>query len=115
MDWRPGPNGPTRPARLAGLAVVGVAASVAAAFVLLPFAVQAGVRAVTLVVDASVWLAVSLNSGADAQTIAGTVARAAADALLSSRTVGVVAILVLVAALALYGLQRLLGFDKESF
>lgn len=115
MDWRPGPNGSTRSARYAGLAVVAVASSVASAFVLLPIAVQAGVRVLTLVLDASVWLTVSLSSGADARTIAGTVTRAAADALFSSRTAGVVAILVLVAALALYGLQRLLGFDEESF
>ena len=101
-------------ARLTGLAIVAVTVTVAAAFVLLPLAVQAGVRALTLVLDATVWATVTLSAGADWWTLGESVARAAAGAVFSSRTAAIVAMLVLVAALALYGLQRLLGFDEES-
>ncbi len=96
------------------MALVAVAAGVAAAFVLLPVVVQAGVRALTLVLDASVWLTVSLSSGADWWTIGSTAARAVFRTLFSSDAAGFVAMLVLVAALALYGLQRLLDLDEES-
>lgn len=104
-----------RAARLTGLVVVGLSLTVTAAFVLLPMAVQAGVAALTLVLDASVWLTVALSRGDDWWTIGDTAARAIFRTVFSSQAAALVAALVLVAALALYGLQRLLGFDEESF
>jgi hypothetical protein len=104
MDWR----------RLAGLAVVAVAVTVAAVFVLLPLAVGAFVEGVRLAVNGSVWVAASLGTGVDAWTVASTIGRAAAAALITPRALAVIAALVLVSALALYGLQRLLGYEEES-
>jgi hypothetical protein len=104
MGWR----------RLAGLGIAAVAATVAAGFLLLPLVVGAFVESVRLSVNAAVWLAASLGSGADAGTLALTVGRAVAAALMTSRVLAVVAGLILVGAVALYGLQRLLGYEEES-
>lgn len=104
MGWR----------RLAGLALAGVAAILAAAFLLLPLAVRGFVRTIEATVNASVWVAASLGSGGDAWTITSTLARAAAAALVTPRALAVIAALVLISAVALYGLQRLLGYEEES-
>jgi hypothetical protein len=104
MGWR----------RLAGLGIVAVAATVAAGFLLLPLAVGAFVEAVRLSVNAAVWLAAALGSGADAWTLVTTIGRAAAGALITPRVLAVVAALILVGAVALYGRQRLLGYEEES-
>ena len=101
-------------ARLAGIAMVAIVATLAAAYLLLPAAVWVFVRALTLTLNACVWLAASLSSGADGWTIAGTIGRAAAGALMTPQASGVVVGLVAVGALALYGLQRLLGSEEES-
>src|SRR5688572_7060980 len=68
-------------ARLAGIAMTAIVAILAAAYLLLPAAVWVVVRALTLTLNACVWLAASLSSGADGWTIAATVGRAVADAL----------------------------------
>ena len=104
MGWR----------RLAGLALVGVAAILAAGFLLLPLVVQGFVRSIEATVNASVFVAASLGSGGDAWTITATLARAAAVALVTPRALATVATLVLISAVALYGLQRLLGIEEES-
>ena len=104
MGWR----------RLAGLAIVGFVAAVAAMFIVLPLMVQGFVRAISATVNASLWVAASLGSGSDAWTIASTVGRAAAAAIVTPRALAAVAALVLVSAVALYGLQRLLGYEEES-
>ena len=96
------------------VAIVSVTASVAAGFILLPIAVRASVRGLSLALNACLWLAASISDGADAWTIARTVAGAAATALLSPGALASVAALVVVGALALYGLQRLLGLEEES-
>jgi len=122
MDWRPfaiaqgrpASNDRTRAARLTWLSVVAASLSAVAAFALLPLAVQASVRALTLILDASVWMTVSLSRGDDWWTIGDAAARAVLSSVFSSDAAALVAALVLVAALALYGLQRLLGFDEES-
>lgn len=103
-----------RAARLAGFALATVVAIVAAAYVLLPLVVRAFVRGLELTVNACVWFAASLSAGADAWTILSTVGRAAASALVSPQAFVVVGGLVLVGAVALYGLQRLLGSEEES-
>ena len=103
-----------RAARLTGLALLSVAVPVAVVFLVLPLAVRGFVRLLDLTLNASMWLAASLSSGADGWTIAAAVARATGSLLLSPRVVTVVSGLVLVGALALYGLQQLLGSEEES-
>jgi hypothetical protein len=104
MGWR----------RLAGLAIVAVTAGIAAAFVVLPLIVQGFVRGVGAMVNAGLWVATSVGSGSDVWTIAATVGRAAAAAVVTPRVLAGIAALVLVSAVALYGLQRLLGYEEES-
>jgi hypothetical protein len=94
--------------------VVAVSVGVASAFVLLPLLVQSGVAVLSLVLDATVWLTVSLSRGDDWWSIGSTAARAVFSTVFSSDTAAIVATLVLVSAAALYGLQRLLGSDEES-
>jgi hypothetical protein len=101
--------------RLAGVGVAALVVSGAAAYLVLPFAVRGVVRALELALSGSVWVAASLSTGADAWTVAGAVGRAAARALLTTRALAIVGALVLVSAAALYGLQRVLGFEEESF
>jgi hypothetical protein len=104
MGWR----------RLAGLAIVGVLATVAAVFLLMPLMVQGFVRAINGTVNASLWVAASLGSGTSAWTIVSTLGRAAAAAIVTPRALAAIAGLVLVSVVALYGLQRLLGYEEES-
>jgi hypothetical protein len=104
MGWR----------RLAGLAIVAIVIPIAAAFIILPLMVQGFVRAISATVNASLWVATSLVSGSDVWTIVATVAGAAAAAVVTPRALAGIAALVLVSAVALYGLQRLLGYEEES-
>ena len=103
-----------RAARLTGFAIVSVAVLAAAVFLLLPLAARGFVRGLELTVNACIWLAASLSTGADVWTILKTVGQAAGSALISPQAFAVVGALVLVGALALYGLQRLLGSEEES-
>lgn len=108
-------KGPSpRVLRRTGLAVVAVALMVAAASLLLPIAVQGLLRVLDLVLTGCIWLATSLGSDADAWAILGAVVGAIVDALMTTRALAVVGILVLLSALALYGMQRLLGTREES-
>ena len=102
-----------RTARFAAYLVLALVAGAAAALLLLPLAVQGFVRALDLTLNACVWLAASLSSGADGWTLLGTVGRAAGSALLTTRALTVLGGLILVGALALYGLARLLGSERE--
>jgi len=101
-------KGPSR-VRRAGLALVAVTLSVAAAFLLLPLAVQGLLRALDLALTGCIWLTTSLGNDADAWAVLTAVGRAAAGALITTRALALVGALVLLSALALYGLQRLLG------
>jgi hypothetical protein len=102
--------------RLAGLAltVAAVAAAIAAAVVLLPLAAGGLVRTLGFVMDGSAMLAASLGSGADVWTIAGAVATAVGKALVTTEAFAIIGGLVVIGAIAVYGLQRLLGFEEES-
>jgi hypothetical protein len=100
--------------RLAGIGIVAVVSTLAGAYLLLPAAARLFVRALLLTVNGCVWLAASLSSGTSGWTIASTVGRAAANALSTPQVSGVIAGLILVGGLALYGLQRLLGAEEES-
>ena len=59
-------------------------------------------------------IAASIGSGSSTWTILTTVGRAAAAAIVTPRALAVIAGLVLVSVVALYGLQRLLGYEEES-
>jgi hypothetical protein len=100
--------------RRAGLWVLALVLSGAAAALMLPLAVRGIVRGLQLSLAGSMWLAASFGTGTDVWTILSTVARAAARALLTTRALAVVGGLVLISGVALYGLQRLLGLEEES-
>ncbi len=115
MGWRqPSAGSGTRTARLAGAGVVTVVASVAGIYLLLPLAIRAFARALTLTVNGCVWLAAALSSGADPWTILSAVGRAAGDSLATREASGALVGLAVIGALAFYWLQRLLGSDEES-
>jgi hypothetical protein len=115
MGRRPLTPGRSRRAtRLAGLALVALAASVAGAFIVLPLAVRAFVRGLQLAVDASVWVAASISTGMDAWTISTSIIRTVAGALATTEAFVVVLGLVGVGGAALFGLQRLLRDEQES-
>ena len=93
---------------------IAVVAALAAAYVLLPVAAWGVVRALTATLNASVWLAAAIGSGADGWTIVGTVFEAASAALTTPQASGGIAALVVVGAAALFGLQRLLGSEEDG-
>ena len=109
-------KGPSpRVLRRAGLALVTALVCVAAGFLLLPLAVQGLLRVLDLALTGFIWLTTSLGNDANAWSVLTVVGSAAANALLSTRVLAFVGVLVLVSALALYGLQRLLGTEEESW
>jgi hypothetical protein len=103
-----------RSARLAVVVVASVAGAAGAVWFLLPLGIRAFVRGLVMVVDGCVWFAASVSAGADAWTIIKAIGRAAGTALTSTQTFMIVGGLVLAGALALFGLQRLLGSEEES-
>jgi hypothetical protein len=103
-----------RLARLTGLAITSVALAVAAGWFLLPLGVGAFVRGLAMVVDGCMWFAASISAGADMWTIVKAIGRAAGSALISPEAFAIVGSLVLAGALALFGLQRLLGSEEET-
>lgn len=115
MGWRQPSAGPgSRTARLAGAGLVTVVGSVGGVYLLLPLAIRAFVRMLTLTVNGCVWLAAAMSSGADPWTILSAVGRAMSDSLATREASGVLLGLAVVGALAFYWLQRLLGSDEES-
>jgi hypothetical protein len=99
---------------LAGIGVVAVTAIVATAYLVLPIAAWAFVRALTMTLNGCIWLAASISSGTDGWTIIQTVARAAAGTLVTPQVSGAIVALVVLGAIALFGLQRLLGSEEDS-
>jgi len=91
-----------------------VIAILAAGYVVLPTMAWAFVRGLTLTLNGSVWIAASLSSGVGAGTIFVTIVRAAFAALGTPVASGLVAGLILLGAVAMIGLQRLLGSEEES-
>ena len=96
------------------MAVIAVVATVATAYLLLPIAAWGFVRLLTSTLNGCIWLAASLSSGNDVWTIAGTVGRAAAATLVTPLASGVIAALIGIGAVAVFGLQRLLGSGEDS-
>ncbi len=103
-----------RPARIAGLALLGLSLAVAAAYVVLPLAGRALVRGIELVVAGCVWIATSIGVGVSMWDVLRTIGRAAISSLATSTGSLAVSLLVVVAIIALYGLQRLLESEEES-
>ena len=110
----PREGGSIRRARLAGIGVVAVMAILAGGYLLLPVIAWAFVRALTGTLNGLIWLAASISSGTDAWTIVQTIGRAAAGAFVTPQVSGAIIMLVVVGALALFGLQRLLGSEEDS-
>jgi TRAP-type C4-dicarboxylate transport system permease small subunit len=94
--------------------VVAVAATVTLAYQVLPIAAWAFARMLTVTLNACLWVAALLGSGADGWTIVATIGRAAADTLSTPEASLVLIALVVAAALALFGLQRLLESEKDQ-
>ena len=88
--------------------------SIAAVGLLLPLALRLVVRAIELTMKACVWVARSLSVGMSLWSMARVVVRNAAGMMVSGEATAALAVLVLVGALAAYGLQRLLGSEEES-
>ena len=115
MDWRAAlDRRGTRVARLAGFGLLAIVISVAAVSLLLPFAVRLFVRVIELTMNACVWFARSLTVGMSLWSMARVIMRHAAGLMVSAQATAALAILVLIGALAAYGLQRLLGSEEES-
>jgi ABC-type dipeptide/oligopeptide/nickel transport system permease subunit len=89
-------------------------ATIAAGYFVLPIAVWAFVRALTLTLNAAVWCAAAIGSGTDTWTIVTTIIRAAAEALATPAASGIIGALVVVSAAAFFGIQRLLGSEERS-
>ncbi len=100
--------------RLAGFGLLAIASTVAVLSLLLPLAVRMVVRAIELSLSACVWLARSLSAGMSAWSVVRIIARNAVGLMVSGQATVVLAILVVIAAVAAYSLQRILGSEEES-
>src|SRR5579884_208024 len=100
-------------ARVASRWLVGLAAATAAVILTLSFAARAFVRAIELLLAGCASLAVALSAGASGWSIARSVAGSLIEALVTPGASGILAVLVVVAIGALWGLQRLLGTEGE--
>lgn len=114
MRSRPQKSPSRRFTRWVGLGVVTVVAVVGGGLLAIPLVVRALVWTLELMVGFSVWLVTVASRGEDARTIVTTVVRAMGLALATPQALGVVGALVFVAALALYGLKRLLDSEEEE-
>src|SRR5262249_45005344 len=95
--------------RLAGVALLTAMLGAAAIGLLLPLAARGLVRALELVANACVVFAMSLSVGASVWSVVGAVGRALPGWLASRQASAVLTVLVVVAGLAAYGLQRMIG------
>src|SRR5262245_12046838 len=92
--------------RLAALVIAVAMSTVVAGWLLLPLAVRALLRALELTLNGSLLLAASLGTTTDGWAIAGKLAHAVGAVLLTTPALTTIALLLLVAAIALYGLQK---------
>jgi len=112
MDWRPTQDRPAaRAARLAAAALAAILVLVVAMTLLVPFAAHGFVRAIELTTNAFVSVAMSASVGVSVWSTLGTVGRHAADLLGTKQASLVVTLLMAIAGLAAYALQRLIGSD----
>jgi hypothetical protein len=104
MDWRRG----------AGLSLLIVAIAIPTAVFGLPLAARLFVQAVVLLMNACLWVALSISKGASVWSLVTTVSRATGAALVTPMASGIMIALAAVSVAALYLLQRLLGSEEES-
>lgn len=114
MLWRPMRRASSRWVRWAGLAVLAVTGLLASAFVLAPVMVRALVQMFELLLRGSLWIVTAIGRGDDSWTIATAVGRGVTTALVTPGAMGVIGGLLLVGAVALFGLQRLLDSEEEE-
>jgi hypothetical protein len=114
MGWQAMNRPPSRALRWAGMSAVALSATIAGGFVLVPVTVSGLIRLLELTLNGGLWLAASISSGADGWTIVATVGRAVARALVTPGALGAAGLLLLVAAGAVFGLQRLLDSEEEE-
>ncbi len=114
MRWRPVNDGPRRTVRWAALALVASVSTIAGAVVLTPLVVRALVEALGFFLRGSLWLATSFGRGDDSWTIAAAVGRGVTTALVTPGALGVMGGLLLLGAVALFGLQRLLESEEHE-
>jgi hypothetical protein len=94
---------------LAALVVLG-----GGTYVILPLTVPALVSVIDFTLGAGVWLADQVGEGADRTTVAMAIGGELVRLLTSPRAGAIIAVLVLVSAGALVGLQRLLELETAS-
>jgi hypothetical protein len=104
MDWR----------RVAGLTVLIVAIAIPAVLLGLPLAVRGFVRAIILLMDACLWVAISISTGVSVWSLAATVGRTIIGAFDTPIASAVLVALAAVTMVAMFVLQRLLGSEGES-
>src|SRR5712692_4201854 len=115
MEWRPLAWLPgARVIRLVGLGLLVVALSFVAGTLLLPLAARGFVGAIESIMNACVWLALSVSAGMSAWSILGVVGQAAEGLITSGRASVALTVLVAVGVLAAYGLQRVLGYPGDE-
>ena len=89
-------------------------ATITAGYFVLPLVVWGSVRALTLTLNAAVEGAAAIGSGTDLWTILTTLVSDAAGALATPLASGIIGGLIVVGALAFFGIQRLLGSEERS-
>jgi hypothetical protein len=104
----------SRAARLVGLTLVAAALTLAAGYLLLPVAIRVIIVGLGLMMNTGIWLVVATGSQPNRSAVALVIARAALGALMSTRALAALSGLVLLGAGALYGLQRVLGWEEEE-
>lgn len=100
--------------RVAGFTVLTVAIAIPAAILGLPLAVRGLGRVIVLLMDAYLWAAISISTGASLWSLMVTVGLAIGGALVSPMASAILIGLVAITVFALYALQRLFGPEEES-
>lgn len=114
MDGRLVNGGSRRSLRWAGFAVASAVAALGAVLLVLPLGVRGLVGMFGVLLRGSIWLATSVGRGDDAWTITTALGRGVTTALLTPGALGVLGGLLVLGALALFGLQRLLEAEDQE-
>ncbi len=104
----------SRAVRGAALGLAVAVLGLAAVKLLAPLIVRLFVRAIEQLMNGCVWLAMSLSTGASLSAMVGTLGRHVGDVLRTRQASLGLTLMTAVAAIAAYGLQRLIGSDGES-
>jgi hypothetical protein len=80
---------------------------------LVPLGARLFVRAIELLMNGCVWFAMSLSTGVTLSSMIGIVGRHIGDVLRTRQASLGITVMTAIAAIAAYGLQRLLGSDEE--